>query len=160
MTRYYANCPKCRKTYHQAAGKAPIFYGDPHTACPACGAEFLDTWTFELGLYPRRWYVTHHRRVWVYLAITAVMILAYAALFHFGAEFMESSHGGIAVLAIFVLWLAAIGVYRAKTTRISVSDTGFDRQYEESAKRLSDPMYKHKLIDSGYYKSAIKHIRQ
>ena len=159
MTTYYSiSCPKCGRQIDKVSGKIPLTYGDPHSTCPHCGATFVNSWVVELALLPKEWYVKNHRKEWVLpllysLAIAIPILTIRLAL-------KESIWICYASLVLCIIAIGYAIYYKSKTTQISVKETGFERKYEESEKRLSNQEYKQHLIDSGYYQTIMANIKK
>ncbi len=134
-----------------------LSYGDPRSTCPNCGARFNNTWTIELAFLPKEWYEKHHRKAWMVL----LLLLWPAALIPFIGKLPKEPSWlmGAIIVSVMVVYATIYIIFLNKTTRISVKETGFDRAYEQSAARLSNPEYKQHLIDCGYYKEMMRNIR-
>ena len=156
-TIYSISCPQCRYRIEQSSGEIPLTYGDPRCICPHCGAEYINSWVVELAFMPKEWYEKNHRKGWlIFLLFVLSMAIPLMTL-------KIALNGAMWVGYVSVV-LCIIGIgysiyYKSKTTRISINDTGFEKKYEESEKRLSNQEYRQFLVDSGYYKKMMANIK-
>lgn len=151
--RHTIRCPQCSRVTLQATGNIPLEFGDPRSTCPHCGAQYFNPWIIELAYLPKEWYEKNHRRFWIML----LLFLLPPAMFPFILRLPENMIG-YGVVALMILWAVSISFYQKKTSRISVKDERFDRQYRASERRLSDPEYKKILSESGYIKEMMATI--
>jgi len=149
--RTFRKCPFCGKAYSAETLRDHTGrWGSPFFTCAACGKVFVDTSRIEPALLPlEEPDLSFKRLLFVNLfpyGLLALLFLAAAVRAHALAKSADIAMG-IAAAVLFALYW--IRVYQGCRTREEVLDRT-RRLYEESRKRLLDPMYAVALRELGY----------
>lgn len=148
-----SKCPNCGKIYRKEPTYSAEHFGSPLVQCKSCGKYMIDNFTTEMALKPKQWYIDRQYKE----PNLALKILAYAWLPLLFIGLMVTGNKRVieeqTVLFVFALIGWAIGIAVLKYKGVGnkyVINADFEKQYEESARRLADPAYRQILEKAGY----------
>lgn len=153
-TNIVSKCPHCGNVYRTERAYEAHHFGSPLVQCKSCGNYMIDNYTTEMALKPKQWYIDRQYKepsqvlkLLVYGWLPALFVVL-GVTGNIRVIENQTILGIVAILG----W--AIGISLLKYKGVSgdkyVIDSSFEKQYEESAKRLADPAYRQLLEKAGY----------
>lgn len=147
-THTYKKCPHCGKIYETYSTYTKVYQnhsGCPFKRCRSCGETFVDKDVQEPALKP---FSEDDFSLWrcflVYLPYGSVGFLLTCCAFG-----MEESTLSLYIIAAIVDAIYIFSTYKViKNRNVYLEEA--KRDYQESEKRLSNPLYAQKLKDAGF----------